>query len=207
VSAAGRIGVGTLLPRGSVVTAPRTITMAVGRDGYVGSVDVEGGLVNLAAAVDVEALKSVEGPWRVVASILTEAGLAPDDGLEAADWAGTVTLTRHLRRPVARRVLVIGDASGYVEPFTGEGIGWAMAAARAVVPFVREGLGTWTDGLERRWLDVVTAVVRRDQRWCRVVSPVLRSSWATHALVRTLGPFPALARPLVAHMTPRPASP
>jgi len=205
VSASARIGVGALLAHGSVLTAPRTITMAVGRAGYVGTVDVEGGLVNLAAAVDAEALKSLDGPWRVVASILTEAGLSPGDGLSSADWAGTVTLTRHLPRPIARRVFVIGDASGYVEPFTGEGIAWAMAAARAVVPFVREGLGTWTDGLERRWLDTVAAVVRRDQRWCRVVSTVLRSSWATHALVRVLGPFPGLARPLVAHMTPRSA--
>jgi menaquinone-9 beta-reductase len=204
VSTSARIGVGALLARGSVVTAPRTITMAVGRAGYVGTVDVEGGLVNLAAAVDAATLKSVDGPWRVVSSILTAAGLAPGDGLEFADWSGTVTLTRSLPRPVARRVFVIGDASGYVEPFTGEGIAWAMAAARAVVPFVREGLASWTDGLERRWLDTITAVVRRDQRWCRVVSAVLRSSWATHALVRTLGPFPGLARPLVAHMTPRP---
>jgi flavin-dependent dehydrogenase len=206
VSGSARIGVGALLAQGSVVTAPHTVTMAVGRAGYVGTVDVEGGLVNLAAAVDAKALKAMGGPWQVVAAILAESGLEPGVRLEAADWAGTVALTRRLQRPVARRVFVIGDASGYIEPFTGEGIAWAMAAARAVVPFVREGLATWTDGLERRWLDTVAGVFRRDQRWCRVVSTVLRSSWATHALVRTLGPFPGLARPLVAHMTPRPVS-
>ena len=39
------------------------------------------------------------------------------------DWMGTIPLTRRLARPAARGVFVLGDAAGYVEPFTGEGHG------------------------------------------------------------------------------------
>jgi flavin-dependent dehydrogenase len=47
------------------------------------------------------------------------------------DWLGTLPLTRRTPRPAGHRVLVVGDAAGYVEPFTGEGMAWALATASA----------------------------------------------------------------------------
>ena len=44
---------------------------------------------------------------------------------------GAPVLTRRRERVEARgRVFVIGDAAGYVEPFTGEGMSWAIEHAR-----------------------------------------------------------------------------
>ena len=45
-------------------------------------------------------------------------------------WRGTPPLTRRAPSLAAERVFVLGDAAGYVEPFTGEGMAWALASAR-----------------------------------------------------------------------------
>ena len=55
-----------------------------------------------------------------IARVLQESGFGAIDGLESANWSGTVRLTRRLLRPAGNRVLLLGDAAGYVEPFTGE---------------------------------------------------------------------------------------
>ncbi|PRC62830.1 monooxygenase, partial [Mycobacterium sp. ITM-2017-0098] len=39
-------------------------------------------------------------------------------------------LRQRVRRRVAGRVLLVGDAAGYVDALTGEGLGLAFAAAR-----------------------------------------------------------------------------
>ena len=203
VSSTSRIGVGGLADRAIAGATPGAITMAVGRHGYVGITLVEQGRTNIAAALDAGFLKLQANPARAVSSILSEAGIPHDSGaLDEVDWQGTVPLTRHMPRPVARRVFVLGDAAGYVEPFTGEGMAWAFAAVEIVVPLATRGILAWDAAIERDWLSAYRGLVATDQRWCRAVSRVLRSSWATRAIVGALSPFPGLARPLLAHMTP-----
>ena len=52
------------------------------------------------------------------------------EGLLDVQWHGTPGLTRRTR-PLARdRLFYLGDAAGYVEPFTGEGIAWALSRRR-----------------------------------------------------------------------------
>ena len=65
---------------------------------------------------------------------------------------GTIPLTRRLSRPAARGIFVLGDAAGYVEPFTGEGMAWAFAGAEAVVPFVIRATQSHERRLEREWI-------------------------------------------------------
>jgi flavin-dependent dehydrogenase len=40
-------------------------------------------------------------------------------------------------------LFVIGDAAGYVEPFTGEGMAWALAAADGLAPLAARAVGAW----------------------------------------------------------------
>jgi flavin-dependent dehydrogenase len=203
VSPASRIGIGGEAGPGAVKIEPGAITMAVARHGYVGAVAIEGGRVNIAAAVDPGFLKSQPSAARAVRALLAEAGVACSPALDGVDWMGTIPLTRGLDRPAARGVLVVGDAAGYVEPFTGEGMAWAFAGAEAVVPFVTRAVRSDDPAIEDEWARAYANTIGRDQRWCRAVTRVLRMPAAVTPLVALLRRRPGLARPLLAHLTPR----
>jgi flavin-dependent dehydrogenase len=123
--------------------------------------------------------------------------------LEAIDWIGTLPLTRWLVRPAARGVFVLGDAAGYVEPFTGEGMAWAFAGAEAVVPFVKRAGGPPGAAVEREWARALADTIGREQRWCRFIARGLRRPALVTSLVALLGRHPGLATPVLAHFSPR----
>ncbi|MCX6550123.1 MAG: FAD-dependent monooxygenase [Acidobacteria bacterium] len=201
-----RIGVGALAPPGALPVARGAITMAVGRHGYVGAIEVEAGRINIAAALDAAFLRAYVSPGLAVATILRGAGLVTRSDVEGLEWLGTVPLTRRLRRPAARRVFVVGDAAGYVEPFTGEGMAWALAGAEGVVPLVRRAIEAWDEDLGRVWIDTHDRLVGREQRWCRFVAWAVRVPVGIAPLTALLGRYPWLARPVLSHLAPRAAS-
>ena len=96
-------------------------------------------------------------------------------------------------------MFLVGDAAGYVEPFTGEGMGWALWGALALAPLVYDGVVRWDDALVHRWAQVHRRRVRRGQRVCRTVAWGLRRPWMARVAVHVLGTVPSLARPLVMH--------
>jgi flavin-dependent dehydrogenase len=61
------------------------------------------------------------------------------EGLDATKVRGAGPLRQRSRRRVAGRVLLVGDASGYVDALTGEGIALGIAQARAAVRSIRLG--------------------------------------------------------------------
>ena len=198
VSPDARIGIGSVGPAGVLALPPGTITMAIGRAGYAGAVTVEQGAVNVAAALDPLFVRKCGSPGRGVATVLEEAGVPVGGAFDSLDWHGTLPLTRRTPRPAGRRVLLVGDAAGYVEPFTGEGMAWALAAASAVTPFVRRGLREWDEPLEREWTATCDALTGRQRRICGMMARALRVPWAVRAAISLLGPWPSLARPVVA---------
>ena len=200
VSRDSRIGVGTVGPAGTVALPPGTITMAIGRAGYVGLVEVEEGRVHVAAALDPAFIRQCGSPGRSVASVLAEAGHADGPDLAGLDWLGTLPLTRRTTRPAGRRVLLVGDAAGYVEPFTGEGMAWALAAAGSAVPFVRRGLGAWDGSVEREWTTLCDDLTGRQRRRCGMMARALRAPWTVRAAIGLLARWPSLARPVVARL-------
>lgn len=71
-------------------------------------------------------------------------------GAQAASGVqGAGPLRQRSRRRVAGRVLLVGDASGYVDALTGEGISLGLAQARGAVAAVASGRAT---DYERAWL-------------------------------------------------------
>lgn len=74
------------------------------------------------------------------------AGAAP-----ASDLRGAGPFRQRTRRRVAGRVLLVGDASGYVDAITGEGLRLGLDQARAAVAAVAAGR---PNGYEREWLRV-----------------------------------------------------
>jgi flavin-dependent dehydrogenase len=171
-----RIGLGTVCP-GSAFRLPKNlIQMAVGDKGYVGAVRLEDGSTNIAAAVDKGALKATgTSPASVVQEILLQAGARELPELESQRWKGTAPLTR--ARPVLGddRLFILGDAAGYTEPFTGEGIAWALASGYLVAPLASEAVSKWHPGLLREWQRIYRKQIRRRQLTCRLVQVFLRS--------------------------------
>jgi flavin-dependent dehydrogenase len=202
-----RVGVGGFAPTGCVQTSPGSITMAVGRGGYVGAVEVEDGRVNVAAALDPAFLKARASMSHAVADILAESGLQAGPALAGVDWSGTIPLTRRMPHPAARRLFVLGDAAGYVEPFTGEGMAWAFTAAEAVAPLASRAIAAWQEELEHTWVAEYARRIGREQRWCRAVARVLRRPALTMMTVALLQRRPGLARPVLAHFAPRAPQP
>ena len=156
----GRAGVaaGFAIRRGSHAAAefpacfaPGTVYMACGKGGYVGLVRTEDGRLNIAAALDAAFVKRAGGLGSASAAILREAGFASIEGLATLSWHGTPMLTRHASRPATERVFLLGDAASYVEPFSGEGMAWAMNSAVAVVPFALRACREWHSSLVRQW--------------------------------------------------------
>ncbi|HXY33782.1 MAG TPA: FAD-dependent oxidoreductase [Planctomycetaceae bacterium] len=211
VAAESRIGLGATLSAAASEVAPGCVLMSVAKDGYVGMVHVPGDALNIAAAVDPNLVRD-QGPAEAVRAVLIQAGVEPPPGLASAEWRGTGLLTRQSPRHSARRLLVLGDAAGYVEPFTGEGMTWGMLSAMLSAPL----LASWLDRDSAGHCDCMAArqqFVRLAQEWsafhhrhiaprqrdCRVLAGLLRHPAAVGVAMTLISFAPAVAKPLIRH--------
>jgi flavin-dependent dehydrogenase len=173
--------------------------MAVDKAGYVGAVRLEDGRLNVAAALDPEVVRR-DGPGKVAAVVLRSAGFDSVDELTEARWSGTLRLGRRPRRLAAERVFAIGDAAGYVEPFTGEGIGWAARSAALLSPLVERAVEQWTGELVAVWSGRYRLEQARSQRACRMLARLLRRPGLARMAIRALERRPGLGAPFVHHL-------
>jgi flavin-dependent dehydrogenase len=189
-----RIGAGVIADGAPAFYEPGRIFMAVGRGGYVGLVRLEDGRLDIAAAFDTRFVRETSGLGFAACAVLSEAGFPPIANLEDLPWRGTPALTRTAPRVAGERWFAIGDAAGYVEPFTGEGMAWAVASGAAVAPIAAR---EWTPASARDWSRVHGRLIRRRQGVCRVVARVLRSPTLSRLAVCALWIAPVLSRPVV----------
>ena len=202
-----RIGVGGVLGLHARGPVPGRLVMAVAPGGYCGLVRLPDGRVDVAAAVDRKMLRALGSPAAAVAAVLYEAlgdqvtEVIDREALAAVEFRATPPLTRSLPLVVGaeRRILRIGDAAGYVEPFTGEGIGWSLASARLLAESMLDG----TAGI-RPARDVATryAAAHRAHfgplhRRCRRMALALRRPLLVAAAVRAARVAPWAANRLV----------
>lgn len=177
-----RLGAGCVIKEAATTYSAGVIHMAIAKQGYVGLVQREDGYLNIAAAFDRHALKTNTHSFRAAEAtraVLINAGFAIPMGLEQADWQVTPALTRHSRVVGGERFLLLGDAAGYVEPFTGEGMAWALTSGAAVVPLVLAGIACWSESIESRWQRVLRKQIGRRQRICRAMALLLQQPLAT----------------------------
>jgi flavin-dependent dehydrogenase len=192
-----RIGAATIIEEGPAFYRPGTIYMACGARGYVGLVRLEDGRLNIAAAFDSEALRESGHAGNEADKILHEAGLPPIADILQVPWKGTPRLTRRAKSLAAERLFVLGDAASFVEPFTGEGIAWALRSAIAVAPLAARAVRDWKPRLEKEWNDTFHREVERRQIVCRLTAALLHRPRLTTMLVRLLGLFPSLSNPVL----------
>ncbi|GIW88753.1 MAG: hypothetical protein KatS3mg108_3077 [Isosphaeraceae bacterium] len=188
-----RIGAGAWVENAPRGYEPGRVEMACGEGGYVGAVVLEDGRLDLAAALDPEVVRRAGGVGRAVAGILEKAGLPEIPGVDRLGWRGTPRLTRRVDRVAEGRVYRVGDAAGYVEPFTGEGIAWAIEGARVLAPIVARGLRERGFDAEGAWERAYRREIGSRQVICRQVAAVLRRARLARVGVGVLGRMPVLA--------------
>src|SRR6185295_4377462 len=135
------------------------IYMACARGGYVGSSRLEDGRHVIGTALDTTFVKSVGGLANAVRAILAEAGFGEIPDIEDIPWKGTPELTQSPSLISAHRAFVIGDAAGYVEPFTGEGMKWALASGIALAPIALKAIEYYNPEFEVEWSAVHHRIV------------------------------------------------
>jgi flavin-dependent dehydrogenase len=195
--AGARVGAGVVTDDAPAFYQPGTIYMACGAGGYAGLVRLEDGRLDVAAALDVEQVRAGHGPGPSVVHLLQEVGWPVPPGLASLNWKGTPPLTRQAKYLAAERVFATGDAAGYIEPFTGEGIARALTAGLLVAPIAVRAARRWDAALEREWASTYRRVVSRRQFTCRVAAAVLRRPWLARGLIGLLSHAPVLAVPVV----------
>lgn len=180
-----RVGVEGLVQTSTSNIDQGLIQMAVGRNGYVGMTKLSDQQIHLAAAVDRAVLREI-GPQMIVQRILDDAGA--DQHLNGGiEWRGTPALTARAKRLGVARVFLVGDAANYVEPFTGEGILWALKSGMGVATLLASAIENWDDSLIEKWEAWHRANIQSQQKLCQQISfglkhPSLR--WLAHQLLR-----------------------
>jgi len=170
-----------------------TIYMGVGRDGYVGLVVTEDDRVNLAAAVDRTSVRRTS-PADVCDRILRDCGWNLATQLQAASFSGTAAMTRRRRVAGGKRMFFVGDSSGYVEPFTGEGMAWAARSAMAAVGPIDRAVDSWDDQWPLLWTNQLQRLLGGRQRRCRWIARLLRYPTLARYTIGTLSAFPTLGQ-------------
>lgn len=190
-------GAGVIVDDASGYERDGAIYMACGKGGYVGAVVLEDGRLNLAAALDRSYTRGGMSVGELAAEILESSRMPLPRGVADQPWRGTPPLTRRRRRLATQRIFVLGDAAGYVEPFTGEGMAWGLASAVAIAPLAREAAESYHPGLADRWERLYRTMIGRRQRVCRTVSALLRRPWMARGALSLLAPMPWLVAPWV----------
>ena len=189
VSRTSRIGLGAILPPGSIDLGRGEVLMRVERGGYVGAVELEDGRIDVAAAIDHDVLRR-EAPATAMARRLGDT-VRDVAAIDAARWTGTPWLTRQRSTLAMPGILVAGDAAGYVEPFTGEGMSWALASGHAAGCLAARMIhepSRWTE-----WPAQWASLLGRDRWRCRLIAHALRSPRTVHAGLAIARRWPGIA--------------
>jgi flavin-dependent dehydrogenase len=203
VRAASRIGTGTISLQAADSFGAGSIFMACGAGGYLGLVRLEDGSTDVAAAFDPVFLGQMGGCAQAATRLLLECGWTVPSDIADIRWQGTVPLTRRRRAIATTRVFVIGDAASYLEPFTGEGIGWALSSALSVVPLAIQAVRRWDESLIWRWEHTYAHVIRQRQRSTRIVTEVLRHSGLVSLAGNLFNAMPSAAATLTKQICSR----
>ncbi len=200
-----RIGLHALIPREKVPesftsrisgTRPQ-LHMLVGSIGYLGICETDGGYIDLAAAMDPAAVRAEKSIEATVQQLLRECG---EDSAFVKDlnWQSTPHLTRQSECVAKQKIFLLGDATGYVEPFTGEGMSWAFKGAEALVPMLyRANQSSNTDTAEKEWNLWITKHRNHRQRISRWVARQSRQAERAKWLLRMCDWVPPIRRRLL----------
>ncbi len=168
--------------------------MHVERDGYVGMADVGGGVTNVSMVVPARRATELVGRAEAFYEEWLHARPQLLPRLRGARRLGPVRVTgpfaTRSRRAWAPGVALVGDAAGYFDPFTGEGIYAALRGSELLAPRILAALDAPDDAAVDAQLRMYHRTSRAEVRDKRIVeggialvvsSPALMNH-AAHAL-------------------------
>ena len=209
-SPGGPIGAGAVFQTASDCYETGVIYMACSKTGYAGIVRLPGNWIDVAAALyDPSGRQRGLSLGERITNILKDAGMPilPEllsDSNEPSCcativWKGTPLL--HRQRQVANRsLLAVGDAAGYVEPFTGEGMAWALRTAKLAADCIAQKL--WSPGgkpaaASLAYQKLYKSEMQSRKLPCRLLSSSLRHDLGRRIVFSSLHYFPWLAQPFI----------
>jgi flavin-dependent dehydrogenase len=199
VARGSRMGVGATLAYSPVPLESEEIAMLCGRAGYLGLVRLPTGEIDAAAALDPGAVQEAGGPGPLCEQIVARSG-GEVAAIRDARWRGTPLLTRRRARVESGNIVVLGDAAGYVEPFTGEGMTWAIEGAIAAARLIEDRFAG--RACADQWTTWHHAFSQRSKRRCRWVARTLRHERLVHLAAMLVQRFPGAGSLLARHLAP-----
>ena len=194
----GRIGVQFLVPSECIrMEEPNQLTMIIGSEGYVGMCEIDGGRWDVAAAIDPKHLSNQTRPSHVVENILRECSLPDIENIHEISSLATPSLTRTTSQSAQYRLFLVGDALGYIEPFTGEGMAWSLQTSELVLPFIERAYQGWSEDLIASWDRQLKISIRRRQWICRFLSAATRMPRTASLLLRLCDAVPPVRNMLI----------
>lgn len=170
--------------------------------GYIGAVMQADGHVHLAALV-----KAADRASASPAEVLT---IAASSHPAFAQLLRDTSISEMLGRAIAAgpmpwrtraiasgRIALVGDAAGYVEPFTGEGMTWAIESAGMLARSIECSGGAWNRDAADMYARMWNARIAGAQRMCRWISAGLERPMLSRMLHRVAARVPSLTEQLV----------
>lgn len=193
ISRHSRMGVGLVASLDVGAPALGEVRMLVEPGQYVGIVRLADGRCDIAASVSPLKLRAAGGPASLMAEVLDRHGMR----MNACDarWLGTPLLTRR-RNPAIAGVFLVGDAAGYGEPLTGQGISWAVQGARLAAGRVEEAVRRGGPAGVQEWRAEHAALTGPGHRRAVFLSAMARMPRLVACGITVAAGFPWLAQQL-----------
>ena len=198
IAPSSHIGLGATLttPNSPIPLPPGRIAMLCNATGYLGLCTLPDGSTHAAAAVSPTALRIAGSPQSLLANFITSANGDPSS-IHAATWKGTPLLTRRRNTVAHTNILTVGDSAGYVEPFTGEGMTWAILSALAAADLIINPPSHTP--LARAWSTTHAQLIASRQRTCGRIASLLRQPLIMQSMTATS----RLSSPILSHLATR----
>ena len=159
-----------------------------------------------AAAFDLSFVQSFKSPGEAVSDLIKSTPMS-ELNVAALNWHGTPPLTRRRVGVSASRLFVVGDAASYAEPFTGEGMLWALTSGLAVAPIIKRALELKCEEFRYSDWDIMhNRLIATKQRMSMSLAQLVRQDKLIEAMIRVLNVAPFLAQPIVRAIEYQPAA-
>jgi len=179
---------------------------------YIGMNPISDEEVNASICLDRERLRELGGPAGAFRTLVGDSARlsARYDWATLRDVRGAYPIRHRVRSPIARRAALIGDAGGFLDPLTGEGMSIAIWTGSMLADLVAGPLGR---GGERDLSLALRTFARRKRARLgakRILSlalqGVIRRPWLCEAIARGLAGSPERTRAFLGaignHYTP-----
>ena len=190
VSKSSRMGFGATVDGAALDISREQILMSVHEGGYIGAVRLANGRIDIAAAAHPSVIRGAGGVAPLAAQWLAS-HVSATTKFAGEQWRGTPFLTRRRMQLAYEDVLVAGDASGYVEPFTGEGMSWALATGSAAGNHASAMI--LASASSKEWPIIANRIVRSSRMRCLMTAHLLRHARLLRTGIRAAHFFPSLA--------------